>query len=45
VKNHGGTISVISNNGEGTTFILTLPFPKAIMGCFGAIGPIQAEGK
>ena len=41
VKNHGGTISVISNNGEGTTFTLTLPFPKAIMGCFGAVGPVQ----
>jgi signal transduction histidine kinase len=41
VKNHGGTISVDSNNGEGTTFTLTLPFPKAIRGCFGPIGPAQ----
>jgi two-component system sensor histidine kinase HydH len=40
VKNHGGTISVTSNNGEGTTFTLTLPFPKAIRGCFGAAGPV-----
>jgi signal transduction histidine kinase len=42
VRNHGGTISVTSNNGEGTTFTLNLPFPKAIMGCFGAVGPVQA---
>jgi len=41
VKNHGGTISVDSNNGEGTTFTLTLPFPKAIRGCFGPIGPVK----
>ncbi len=41
MKNHGGTISVSSNNGEGTTFTLTLPFPKAIRGCFGPIGPAQ----
>jgi signal transduction histidine kinase len=42
VKNHGGTISVTSNNGEGTTFTLHLPFPKAVMGCFGAVGPLPA---
>jgi signal transduction histidine kinase len=41
VKNHGGTVSVTSNNGEGTTFTLTLPFPKTIRGCFGPIGPTQ----
>jgi nitrogen-specific signal transduction histidine kinase len=45
VKNHGGTISVSSNNGEGTTFTLTLPFPKAIRGCFGPVGPAQNSKK
>jgi signal transduction histidine kinase len=44
VKNHGGTISVTGNNGEGTTFTLTLPFPKAVRGCFGPIGPVQKDG-
>ena len=42
VKNHGGTISVTNNDGKGTTFILTLPLPKGIMGCFGAVGPVRA---
>jgi signal transduction histidine kinase len=42
VKNHGGTISVMNNDGKGTTFILTLPVPKGIMGCFGAVGPVRA---
>ena len=45
VKNHGGAISVTSNNGEGTTFTLNLPFPKAIMGCFGAVGSVRASEK
>jgi signal transduction histidine kinase len=45
VKNHGGTISVTSNDGEGTTFTLDLPFPRAIMGCFGAVGPVRAGEK
>jgi signal transduction histidine kinase len=45
VKNHGGTISVTSNDGRGTTFILTLPMPKGIMGCFGAIGTGPAAEK
>ena len=45
VKNHGGTISVMSNGGEGTTFTLTLPLPKGIMGCFGAVGPVRAGEK
>jgi signal transduction histidine kinase len=42
VKNHGGTISVLNNDGKGTTFILALPLPKGIMGCFGAVGPVRA---
>ena len=42
VKNHGGTISVMNNDGKGTTFILALPLPKGIMGCFGAVGPVRA---
>lgn len=45
VKNHGGTISVASNDGGGTTFIITLTPPKGILGCFGAVGPAPAGEK
>lgn len=38
-KNHGGTIEAVANDGGGTTFILTLPNPKGMRGCFGAVGP------
>ncbi len=38
-KNHGGTIAALPNDGGGTTFILTLPHPKGMLGCFGAVGP------
>ncbi|MGQ9694491.1 MAG: ATP-binding protein [Thermodesulfobacteriota bacterium] len=41
VKNHGGTISVTPNNGQGTTFTITLPRPKGLKGCFGPLGPIK----
>lgn len=41
VKNHGGTISVAPNNGKGTTFTITLPWPKGMKGCFGPMGPIK----
>jgi signal transduction histidine kinase len=44
-KNHGGTISFLNNDGGGTTFVLTLPLRKWIMGCFGAVGPARAEEK
>jgi len=40
VKNHGGSIGVLGNEGGGTTFILTLPAPKGTLGCFGAVGPV-----
>jgi len=45
VKNHGGTISVVNNDGGGTTFVLTLPFPRGARGCFGAVGPAPAGEK
>jgi len=35
----------MANGGEGTTFILSLPLPKGIMGCFGAVGPVRAGEK
>jgi len=41
VKNHGGTISVAPNNGQGTTFTITLPRLKGLKGCFGPLGPIK----
>jgi signal transduction histidine kinase len=42
VKNHGGTVSAERNDGKGTTFILNLPLPKGMLGCFGAVGPAPA---
>ncbi|MGD0624719.1 MAG: ATP-binding protein [Thermodesulfobacteriota bacterium] len=45
VKNHGGTISVVNNDGGGTTFVLTLPLPRGTRGCFGAVGPAPAGEK
>jgi signal transduction histidine kinase len=45
VKNHGGTISVMHNDGGGATLVLALPLPKGIMGCFGAVGPVRAGEK
>ena len=45
VKNHGGTISVMSNDWGGTTFVLTFSLPKGILGCFGAVGPVRAGEK
>jgi signal transduction histidine kinase len=45
VKNHGGAISVLSNDGGGTTFLLTLPMPRGTLGCFGAVGPAPAGEK
>jgi len=43
VKNHGGAISVEHNGGKGTTFVLTLPPPTGMRGCFGAVGPAAME--
>jgi len=45
VKNHGGTISVLTHDGGGTTFLLTLPMPRGTLGCFGAVGPAPAGEK
>lgn len=44
-KNHGGTLSVANNEGGGTAFIITLPLPTGMMGCFGAVGPAPAGEK
>ncbi len=38
-KNHGGAITAANNDGGGTTFTLTIPPPKGMLGCFGAVGP------
>jgi signal transduction histidine kinase len=45
IKNHGGSISVLGNDGGGTTFLLTLPLPRGTLGCFGAVGPAPAGEK
>ena len=42
VKNHGGTVSVERNDGRGTTFIITLPVAKGMLGCFGAVDRVPA---
>jgi signal transduction histidine kinase len=42
VKNHGGEISVERNDGRGTTFTISLPAPKGMLGCFGAVGPVPS---
>jgi signal transduction histidine kinase len=44
-RSHGGKISFMNNEGGGTTFVLTLPLHKGIMGCFGAVGPVGAGEK
>jgi len=44
-KNHGGTVTAVSNEEGGTTFIFTLPHPQGMLGCFGAIGPPPEGGR
>jgi signal transduction histidine kinase len=45
VKNHGGTISVVNKDGGGAAFVLSLPYPKGMLGCFGAVGPAPVSKK
>jgi signal transduction histidine kinase len=45
VKNHGGTVSVANNDEGGATFAISLPVPKGMLGCFGAVGPAPAGEK
>jgi len=36
---------VANNDGGGATFTISLPVPKGMLGCFGAIGPAPAGEK
>jgi len=45
VKSHGGTISASNSNAGGASFSITLPTPKGMLGCFGAIGPIAQKSE